>query len=41
VYSFIAGFLVYLLVARLGGEPETVDVREPVPMPVSSRRARA
>ncbi|MGI8742229.1 MAG: cytosine permease [Bryobacteraceae bacterium] len=43
VYSFIAGFLVYLLVARSGGEPGTVDVWEPnpVPVPVSSQRARA
>ena len=41
VYSFVAGFLVYMLVAKLGGVPETIEVREPVPVAPSSRRARA
>lgn len=36
VYSFIAGLLVYMLVARLGGEPDTVEMRETVPVPTSS-----
>ena len=41
VYSFIAGFLIYMLVARMGGEPEVVGVREPVPVPMPTRRAVA
>ena len=41
VYSFLTGLIVYALVAKSGGEPETVQVREPVQAGPPSRRSRA
>lgn len=41
VYSFVVGFLVYMLLARFGAEPETVEVREPNPVGAPKRQARA
>lgn len=41
VYSFFTGLIVYAVVAKMGGEPETVEVREPVPMSPRSRHGRA
>jgi cytosine permease len=41
VYSFVVGFLVYALLAKLGAEPETVEVREPNPVGAPTKRARA
>ena len=41
LYSFVVGFLVYLLLAKFGAEPETVEVREPVPVGSPMRQARA
>jgi hypothetical protein len=41
VYSFIVGFLVYALLAKFGAEPETVEVREPLPVGAPMKRARA
>ena len=39
VYSLIVGFVVYAILAKAGVEPETVPVREPVPVSPQSRRA--
>jgi purine-cytosine permease-like protein len=41
LYSFFTGLIVYTLVAKAGGEPETVEVREPVPVAPRSRKGRA
>jgi cytosine permease len=41
VYSFLTGFVVYAVIAKAGGEPETVEVREPVPMAPKTKRGRA
>ena len=30
LYSFITGFVVYIVVAKMGGQPETVSVRVPI-----------
>jgi cytosine permease len=41
LYSYIVGFVVYAIVAKLGGQPETVQVREPLPAAVPGRRSGA
>lgn len=41
LYSFLTGLIVYTLMAKAGGEPETVEVREPVPVAPRSRKGRA
>lgn len=41
VYSFLSGLIVYALVAKAGGEPETVQVREPVNVPQPRGKGRA
>jgi len=41
VYSFLTGLIVYALVAKAGGEPETVEVREPAPVALPSRKGKA
>ena len=41
LYSFFTGFIVYALVAKIGGEPETVQVREPIPVGPLSRKGKA
>ena len=40
VYSFIAGFVVYIIAAKMGGEPRTVDGFQS-PAAMTSRQARA
>ena len=41
VYSFLTGFIVYALVAKMGGQPETVEVREPLPIGPRVRHGKA
>jgi cytosine permease len=41
LYSFVVGFLVYAILAKAGAEPETVEVREPLPVGPAPKRARA
>jgi cytosine permease len=41
LYSFITGLIVYALVAKAGGEPETVEIREPVPVTPRKNKGRA
>ena len=41
VYSFLTGLIVYVLVAKAGGEPETVQVREQVNVPQPRGKGRA
>ncbi len=41
LYSFLTGLIVYTIVAKMGGEPETVQVREPVPVAPGKRRGKA
>ena len=41
LYSFLTGLVVYALIAKAGGEPETVEVRQPVPAGPRSRKGKA
>lgn len=41
LYSLVVGFLVYVVLAKSGAEPETVEVREPIPAGPPPKHARA